>query len=259
MDFLPIVILMDYVIMLICLSLGTFGFGYILYWRFTHKSQEMSYCMLLYICVEFAFSLSSLPHIIYLTAFWALSDVSYNAYWIYMTALPQTVLLLILPLSVFFLGLDRCLCLLLPYKNRAFISRSVFAVALIVISIFSTINIVFYILPAFPMTTLTNCRSSGCLASMESAKVFSTMRYCASVSNVFVGLVLLKLVRKKIISKNALTKVGVERLKPKFRNFNIFQKNNRLAVVTLLMAILLDFLPHLINFSLNTVSHSLQF
>uniref|UniRef100_A0AC35F3X3 G-protein coupled receptors family 1 profile domain-containing protein n=1 Tax=Panagrolaimus sp. PS1159 TaxID=55785 RepID=A0AC35F3X3_9BILA len=61
------------------------------------------------------------------------------------------------------------------------------------------------------------------------------MRYAASISNVFIGAFLLKLVRKKIVAKNALTK-----------------KNNRLAVVTLLMALLLDFLPHLVNFSLNT-------
>uniref|UniRef100_A0A914Z670 G-protein coupled receptors family 1 profile domain-containing protein n=1 Tax=Panagrolaimus superbus TaxID=310955 RepID=A0A914Z670_9BILA len=102
-------------------------------------------------------------------------------------------------------------------------------------SIFVIIAIPFHVLPGFPTTSTTICRSFGCLAPNYAGMIYSIFRYVTSVGNVFISLILVKLVKKQtaLNSKNS--------------------KYTRLTLITVLMTVLLDFFPHLIAFSLNTV------
>uniref|UniRef100_A0A914QIJ2 Vomeronasal type-1 receptor n=1 Tax=Panagrolaimus davidi TaxID=227884 RepID=A0A914QIJ2_9BILA len=100
--------------------------------------------------------------------------------------------------------------------------------------IFVNIAIPFHVLPGFPITPETICRSFGCLAPNSAGAIYSIFRYVTSAANVFISLILVKLVKKQtsLHSKNS--------------------KYTRLTLITVLMTVLLDFFPHLIAFSLNT-------
>ena len=208
--------------MLISQMIAIFCFGSLLWCKAKgteRRSAGMTICMQFYIIAEFASNLGCMPYVIYLIIFWEATAGSYDAFLIFWTGALQTLLLINLPVTVFYLGFDRCCCILAPLKNRLLWERLTFAASLATIFVFVAIAIPLHVLPGYPAGPETICRSFGCLAPNYAGQIYSIFRYVTSVGNVFIGLVLIKLVKKQTSLDTKTFKVRPLNLVHFYRNF----------------------------------------
>ena len=213
-DFLTIITLAEYLIMLVCQSFSIYFFGSILYWSFFRKfALGMNTSMHCYVFVEFIFSIACFIFCGYLSILWRPDKNIYDAYWIFATGSVVSVLLITQPLISCALGLDRCICLILPFKNTKLWNKVALLFIVLAITIFWALEIPFHVLVAWYSihTPVTNCRSFSCLATTGSGQVYTTLRYITAISSVFIGITLIKLFNNKV-TKQFSIKVAFQRI-----------------------------------------------
>ena len=187
--------------MVILNGFGMYFFGMILYWNVYRKgSLGMNTSMLLYVITEFAFCLGVVIFCLYFIILWRPDANIYNAYLIFITGACVSVLLVTQPLISCFLGLDRCLCLIFPFKNTKLWNKIMLTIIFATVALFWGLLFGLYIIDAVPYKAETICRSFSCLLVRGSGEVYTAERYTTSIGSVVIGGALINLF--KIKSKN---------------------------------------------------------
>ena len=217
-------ILGDYILALISQLLSVYIFGSLVYktWFKTIQTTVISSPSINF--YFFTQSLASLVASIYLTFLligWRPHPTEYHAYLMYFIGLFQSLFNTLAPASVFALGLDRCLCVLFPFKYSKQHNSYPMYLGMIVIAGLGTISLTVIIIPSFPKVLYTSCPSFACLASMSALEVFVFLRYFTSSLILVTSVILLIVIRHKLHPHAAKTKkVGcfwlqkVEKMKP---------------------------------------------
>uniref|UniRef100_A0AC34PVM4 Uncharacterized protein n=1 Tax=Panagrolaimus sp. JU765 TaxID=591449 RepID=A0AC34PVM4_9BILA len=150
------------------------------------------------------------------------------------TGFPDSVILILAPISVVFLGLDRCVSILTLNNHQKARSIIMTCATFLAMSIDLTVATILHVIPSWPTKSETTCRSFGCLGPNSAGQTYTTCRYVTSIANVIIGICLFKLVKWKVTNKAA------------------FNKTTRLVLKTIMMSLVLDSFPHLASFALYT-------
>ncbi|KAE9555253.1 hypothetical protein FO519_001504 [Halicephalobus sp. NKZ332] len=183
--------------------------------------------MFLYIIVEVFTAFFIGFFLIYLLQGWTLEDTHYNGYILFYSGAAQTFMMTLRPVAVFTLGVDRCLCVLFPFKykeNKRFLPV-ILSVILMGISV--GLSLAPRIIEFAPKTPVTSCSAFGCMTSPASDSLYITMRYVSSAVNMAMGGFLFILLRIKIKERSS--------------------KSNRIVLYTLCITFTLDLSPHLVS------------
>ena len=231
---MSVVELVDYIIALIFSFTTLFIFGSFIGYRNKHDGIAMSASMYLYMGCCTLQSFCATWHLIYMIALWRKDTVIYNGYILYSTGAPSVFLQFINALAVNFLGLDRIASIIVPLfftaKKRLYFA-CFYLVFLICLIIKCSVD---FIIPDFPSTPFTKCQSYGCMNQSKAIDWFLCSRYGIAAFNFFVAIILGILLHKRFAGHRTRT--------------------NKVILITAVVAIIFDFIPHFSAFILIKVS-----
>uniref|UniRef100_A0AC34QDX3 Uncharacterized protein n=1 Tax=Panagrolaimus sp. JU765 TaxID=591449 RepID=A0AC34QDX3_9BILA len=168
----------------------------------------------------------------YLIIWWRMGENIYNAYVIWAFGTYLGSLIVLKPVTVCFLGLDRCLALIIPMEHRAHPAKWIVIPTMIAVGVFFVVNFMFFILPAFPPAAKTTCGAILCLAPNHAAAVYTTLRYISSAGILMIGIAFVISARKRFFDTTAVAKY------------------TRLVFKIILLSFFFDFIPHTLTFVL---------
>lgn len=204
-------ILAEYFISLVSQLLSLFIFGDILFKSFfsncratVFTSPSLNFYFITQTCASFVASV----YLLYLLVGWRPDFVEYNAYFMYFIGACQSLLITSTPVSVFALGLDRCLCVLFPMKYTKRQNSYPTYFAILLMAILTTISLLFRIIPAYPMRMSTPCGSFGCMTTTKALEIYVFIRYFTSAIILATSVTLLILIRRKLHIYLAHNKAG---------------------------------------------------
>uniref|UniRef100_A0AC34QBR0 G-protein coupled receptors family 1 profile domain-containing protein n=1 Tax=Panagrolaimus sp. JU765 TaxID=591449 RepID=A0AC34QBR0_9BILA len=208
-EILPYIVLVEYIITEFAVVMSFFILLRVLHHHHKNRinSIEVSNSMLLYLVCEWIFSFSTFIYVGYMTLWWRSGQQVYNAYILWALGGILASIIVVKPVTVCFLGLDRCFAIIFPLKYRLQRTKYMMIMTLIAVAIFFTINLVYFILPAFPRSSSTNCGAILCLAQDSGAAVYLILRYTISLSILVVGIVFVISARKRLFDTTAVAKV----------------------------------------------------
>jgi magnesium-transporting ATPase (P-type) len=140
--------------------------------------------------------------------------------------------------SVLFLGIERCLILLIPHDFTQSRRKLFHIIEIIVLTILATSYVTLNVAQEMPKTETTNCYTFGCMMVKHSMSVYVYVRYVVALLNSFIGTMLFLIFYYRSKGKNL----------KKYR----FSKNNKLVLWTITAALVFDFMPHFAAFCSNT-------
>ena len=145
----------------------------------------------------------------------------------------QNTIVIIRPIAILILGLDKLFIILFPakaeYKRKTF--SFFIGINLMVIS--SMLFLVYRILPNIPTDIfITSCVSFNCIGKLGNSTLFFTVKTVLGFMDFVLGIILLMILNKKYKMMNVV--------RAKHRNIV-------LVIVTLFITIMLNFLPNLIG------------
>ena len=179
-------------------------FSYLLYY-FTktslfkkNTSFDASPAMGLYMAIEIPTAFFITFFLIFLLQGWTLEDTHYNGYILFYSGATQTLMMTLRPVTVFTLGVDRCLCVLFPFNYNK--KKRLFPIILsfVLMGISVGLSLAPRIMEFAPKSPVTSCSAFGCMTSPASDSLYVTMRYASSAVNMAMGIFLFILLRIKI-------------------------------------------------------------
>lgn len=196
-----------------------FVFGYLVWlaiknhWQNNHHTLDASPAMLLYMIIEVFTAFFVAFFLIYLLQGWNSGDNHYNGYILFYSGATQTFMMTLRPVTVFSLGLDRCCCVLFPFKYRGKAKIIPIFVAIILMVLSVAHSVAPRIIEFAPKTAETNCAAFGCMTNPASDSLYITMRYVSSAVNLAMGILLFIILRIRV--KQLTLKVSLN-----FSNFD---------------------------------------
>ena len=171
---------------------------------------DVSPVMVFYVIIEVLTAFFIAIFLIFLLQGWRLDDTNYNGYILFYSGATQTLMMTLRPVTVFALGLDRCLCVRFPlnYRNEKRFIPIIIAFILIVVSL--SLTFVPRIIESMPKSAETSCWGFGCMTTPESDDTYATTRYVISAVNIVTGSILFVLLR--IRTKERTSKVNTLKL-----------------------------------------------
>uniref|UniRef100_A0AC34RKM1 Uncharacterized protein n=1 Tax=Panagrolaimus sp. JU765 TaxID=591449 RepID=A0AC34RKM1_9BILA len=167
---------------------------------------------------------------------WRIGQQVYDAYILWALGGFLALFNVIKPVTVCFLGLDRCFALIIPTGNRINPAKWIMIPTMIAVAIFFIADFLFFILPAFPLTSKTSCGAFLCLAPNSAGTVYTVLRYTSSLGILIVGIVFVISARKRFFDTTAVAKY------------------TRLVFKMILLSFFFDFIPHTFSFTLYTLT-----
>uniref|UniRef100_A0AC34FP16 Vomeronasal type-1 receptor n=1 Tax=Panagrolaimus sp. ES5 TaxID=591445 RepID=A0AC34FP16_9BILA len=140
--------------------------------------------------------------------------------------------------SVLFLGIERCLILLIPHDFTQSRRKLFHTIEIIVLTALATSYVTLNVAQEMPSTDTTNCYTFGCMMVKHSMSSYVYVRYVVALLNSFVGTMLFLIFYNRSKVKDLR----------KYR----FSKNNKLVLWTITAALIFDFMPHFAAFCSNT-------
>lgn len=213
-----ILFLSPYIIFVECiiisfLLVGSFcSFLQLLYFHWSGKFVyfDITTSMVVFMCSEIVLDIAAFVYVGYLAIWWRGQSATYDAYWMFWTGFPDSVILILAPISVVFLGLDRCVSILTLNNHQKARSIIMTCATFLAMSIDLTVATILHVIPSWPTKSETTCRSFGCLGPNSAGQTYTTCRYVTSIANVIIGICLFKLVKWKVTNKAAFNKVCLQ-------------------------------------------------
>lgn len=187
-------------------------FGYLLIRYVIHKSSnvltiEISDTMIFYIVLEVLCGFWLCTYLGYISIGWRYTANHYSGYIIFILGSFQVLCLASRPVTVFFLGLDRIMCILFPFHYVEKKRKLPVVGTIIIIFIFTVITLATRIIAEWPQTDETTCSNFGCMTSAKSGEIYNIQRFICSGGNLVLGILLIALVSKKLKNESTV-KVG---------------------------------------------------
>uniref|UniRef100_A0AC34R018 G-protein coupled receptors family 1 profile domain-containing protein n=1 Tax=Panagrolaimus sp. JU765 TaxID=591449 RepID=A0AC34R018_9BILA len=133
--------------------------------------------MVVFMCSEIVLDIAAFVYVGYLAIWWRGQSATYDAYWMFWTGFPDSVILILAPISVVFLGLDRCVSILTLNNHQKARSIIMTCATFLAMSIDLTVATILHVIPSWPTKSETTCRSFGCLGPNSAGQTYTTCRY----------------------------------------------------------------------------------
>uniref|UniRef100_A0A7E4V1E3 G_PROTEIN_RECEP_F1_2 domain-containing protein n=1 Tax=Panagrellus redivivus TaxID=6233 RepID=A0A7E4V1E3_PANRE len=224
---LAIITLIECPIAILCSFYSFFIFTGMLFASLRSKSTKFSPSMQIYAILQVILTLFTIVYLLYLSVQWRLDHSVYNPYWLYYTGGLQNSFLIITSLAVCILGIDRCLLVKFPTKKLTTIPLIMFTLMTIVLS---AIHIALRMVPAYPKNMIDkgSCGNFGCLATHSQNGIYAILRFFTGGINFVVGIVLALMFKQMTLVNNCTA------------------KSSKTALLTIVITIVFDLLPHLL-------------
>ncbi|KAI1700076.1 hypothetical protein DdX_16943 [Ditylenchus destructor] len=191
------------------------------------RCKQLSWSLRTFLTTHIVGSLIAIPYQVYLTAKWSKDATdTYDPYTLLLLGIGFLVDIQLVSVSAFWLTIERCLVLTLPLSFRLHIEKWIQLMTVSCLSIWTAITAAF-VLIEIPLNVdkMRHCQSVGCVLPKYGFVVPFYMKIGISFLNLFASCFLLMSMKSE----------------------NPLKAKNRVIKVTIMMEVILDVLPTLIN------------
>ena len=229
----PYVLLGEYIVALSFQLIALTIFTFLVFYT-KKKKIKLNFPFHMYMKCCIILSICGIIVIAYLIAFWNHGIATYNSYVIYIFGTLTLLFLVSNAAFVSLLTIDRIFAVIYPTKYKKKHRRFAVYITTILLIAYSMALLYFDILPDFPRSSTTACRSFGCLISTTQLLMYMGTRYFLAAFNIVLGSILGLSI--KLFVKNTTSHM------------------NELIIITLTCSLLFDFIPHFTDFLVYVVS-----
>uniref|UniRef100_A0AC34PZE8 Serpentine Receptor, class BC (Class B-like) n=1 Tax=Panagrolaimus sp. JU765 TaxID=591449 RepID=A0AC34PZE8_9BILA len=181
-------------------------FKYIIFKKYT--VIEISPAMKFYMSTEIITTFLVFFDLLFYTVFWNPIDVYYNGWANFILGGTQVLAIAAKPVTVFFLGVDRVLCITFPFKNLKFQKYIPVFGEIIFIIIIDIIVFLKLVMNSIPEGDETECGSFACRVPITAGNYYTTVRFLNGGANIVMSISLAILIKIKLHSTNTNHKEG---------------------------------------------------